>query len=292
MGLIGIMKASRLASKASSFQEKGQLEEAESAYRAALEANPASSEIWHKLGALFKVQARWQEASETFRKALELDDAEQSWWWDLGIAATGLEDWATAREAWKRCELSVPGGEGPIEADLGRASIRLSWSPDGSEVVWARRVDPARVELMGVPLPLTERRWKDLVIHDGVPNGSRRRAGEEFPVFDEIQVARPSAYSTFMLVARIGSRNADRALLDKAEEAGFAAVDWRPSIRFLCETCLQGVPHEKHFHEVEGGERLFGFAAEREEQVREVADAWASEQPDCEVVSVRLMFGA
>jgi hypothetical protein len=64
------------------------------------------------------------------------------------------------------------------------------------------------------------------------------------------------------------------------------------NIRFLCESCLNGVPHKKHFHEVEGGELLFGFAARREEQVREVTAAWASEQSDCEVVSVQLMLDA
>lgn len=287
-----MMKASRLNSKASSLVANGRLEEAESAYRAALEANSTSAETWHNLGVLCKRQGRWQDAAEAFRKALGLDDSEQSWWWDLGIAATGLEDWDTAREAWKKCDLSLPDGEGPIEADMGRAGVRLNPSAESPEVVWARRVDPARVELRGVPLPTSQRRWKDIVIHDGVPSSSRKLAGQEFPVFDEIRLVTPSDYSTFMVVARIGPRNADRALLDKAEEMGFAAVDWRPSIRFLCETCLQGVPHEKHFHEIEGGERLFGFAARREAEVRETTDAWASEQADCEVVSVRLMVGA
>jgi len=191
-----------------------------------------------------------------------------------------------------KCEVDLPGGQGPIAADMGRAAVRVNPSAASPEVVWARRVDPARVELQGVPLPSSQRRWKDVVIHDGVPSSSRKLAGKEYPVFDEIRLAEPSDYSTFMVVARIGPRNADRALLDKAEESGLSAVDWRPSIRFLCETCLQGVPHEKHFHEIEGGERLFGFAARREEQVREVTGAWASEQADCEVVSVRLMLGA
>lgn len=292
MGLVGTVKAWRLASKASSLREEGRLEEAESAYRDALDANATSAEIWHGLGVLYKVQGRWREASEALSKALDLDASDEGWWWDLGIAATGLEDWDTARQAWKKCEVGLPEGEGPVEADMGRAAIRLGRSADSPEVVWARRVDPARAELLGVPLPLTERRWKDVVIHDGVPSASRRLAGEELPVFDEILLAKPSEYSTFMVVARIGPRTADRALLDKAEEMGFSAVDWRPSIRFLCKTCLQGVPHQKHFHEIEGGERLFGLAAPREEEALRVMDAWAAEQSDCEVVSVELVLGA
>lgn len=293
MGLIGKMKAARLAGKAASFLEQGQYEDAESAYRAALDANEASAEIRHGLGVVFKLQGRWEEAAETFRRALDLDDSEQNWWWDLGIAATGLEDWATARQAWKKCEVDLPDGEGPIETDMGRAAVRVRLPGDGGrEELWARRVDPTRVELSVVPLPMTERRWKDVVIHDGVPKGTRRLAGKEYPSFDEIQVARPSDYSTFMVVARIGPRNADRALLDQAEEAGFAAVDWRPSLRYLCDKCIQGVPHERHFHEAQGGERLFGFAARREEEVRQVTGAWASEQDDCEVVGVELMLGA
>ncbi len=286
------MKALRLNSKASSLQEEGHLEDAESAYRAALDANSTAAEIWHNLGVLYKLQHRWQESFEALRKALDLDASDEGWWWDLGIAATGLEDWGTARKAWKKCEVQLPDGQGPIEADMGRAAIRVKSAAESREVVWARRVDPARAELRGVPLPLSQRRWKDIVIHDGVPNGSRKLAGKEFPVFDEIQVATPSEYSTYMVVAKIGPRNAGRALLDKAEASGFSAVDWRSSLRFLCDKCLKGMPHEKHFHEVEGGERLFGVAARREEQVREVVDAWASEESDCEVVSVQLMLGA
>jgi tetratricopeptide (TPR) repeat protein len=192
MGLFDKMKALRLNAKASALQEEGRLEEAESAYRAALDANSTSAEIWHNLGVLYKVQGRWQESFEALRKAVDLDASDMGYWWDLGIAATGLEDWDTARKAWKKCEVDLPEGQGPIEADMGRAAVRIRLSADSSEVVWARRVDPARAELHAVPLPMLKRRWKDIVIHDGVPSGSRKLAGKEFPVFDEIQVAEAS----------------------------------------------------------------------------------------------------
>jgi len=90
----------------------------------------------------------------------------------LGIASTALEDWKTARQAWNHfgLELDING----IEPDLcmGRAPIRLN--PDGNgEVVWGRRIDPARTIIENVPLPESNHRYNDWVLNDGAPIGQR-----------------------------------------------------------------------------------------------------------------------
>jgi hypothetical protein len=81
-------------------------------------------------------------------------------WWNLGIAATALRRWDAARDAWRRFGIQVPDGTGELQMDLGPAPVRLD--PDGrAEVVWGRRVDPARIVVINVPTPESGHRWGD-----------------------------------------------------------------------------------------------------------------------------------
>ena len=89
-------------------------------------------------------------------------------WWNVGIAATALQDWPLARRAWQAYGLKVPGaasGTGePAGMELGSAAVRLS--PEGeAEVVWGRRLDPARIAVLSIPLPSSGRRWGEVVLH-------------------------------------------------------------------------------------------------------------------------------
>ena len=291
MGMLGKMKAAMLTSKGSSLREKGRLDEAEATFRKAIEADASSADAWHNLGLLYKYQGRWPESMECQGKAVELDPEDESWWWDLGIAATGAGDWSAARQAWKRCGVEIPAAEGEVEKDMGPAAVRVKGTAEVPEVIWAQRVDPARAELQGVPLPTTERRWKDVVIHEGVPNGSRGRSGKQFHVFDELRLFKPSGFKTYRVVSSIKPKEAGPALLESFQEAGLAASDWQSSVRFLCEICLTGVPHKVHSHEVHGGERIYGAAANSEDEVREIVSAWNEKWPECEVVGIDLVYG-
>lgn len=283
------MKAARLKSKAMAHKEEGQLDEAEALLREAKGINPTSASVLRNLGLVLQLRGSWQEALENHQQALKLKPAEEEWWWDVGINATAVGDWATARKAWAKSNVEIPPGEGPIEMPVGPAAVRVRVA-EVPEVVWVDRIDPTRAILESVPLPISRRRWKDLVVHNGSQNGSRHREGKGYPVFDELGVIEPSPYKTFGIVARIEPRPAAKDLVDRAEAAGLGGIDWQGSIRFLCETCLTGIPHELHKHEVKGGEWLFGIAAKTEEEVHAVTQAWAEAWPDSELVNTELLF--
>ncbi|HBL30586.1 MAG TPA: hypothetical protein DD490_27440 [Acidobacteria bacterium] len=274
----------RVYTEALACEERGELAEAERLYKEAIQMAPRWAVAPFNLGLLYKRQRRWRESLEYNRRATKLDATDEAAWWNLGIAATAVGDWSTARAAWRGYGIPIPAGEGPIELPLGPIPIRLD--PDGaSEVVWCRRLDPARAVIENVPLPASGRRFGDVLLTDGEPRGTRRVQGREVPVFNEIEVLETSLYKTWSAVAEAEDAAGIEALQDLATERGLAAEDWS-ALRVLCRACSEGRPHahnrdpgsENESGEADG-ERTVGLAAATAEEARDLLNAWSAAAP-------------
>jgi len=249
-------------------------------YRAILAREPSRADCWHDLGIATKHLGLWDECRSVNRRALELEPTDEGAAWNLGIAATALSDWATARAGWRAAGLEVPDGDGPPEMELGAVPIRVA--NDGEpEVVWCRRIDPARAIILSVPTAGCGRRHRDLILHDGSANGERLLNGQRVPVFDELDVLAPSGFSTYE--ARIEVNGADdvRALESSFERTGVVSEDWTASVRSLCRACSEGNPDTgAHDHSVESAwnpMRTIGIASERDESgVKEILSSWVA----------------
>ncbi|HEV3073459.1 MAG TPA: tetratricopeptide repeat protein [Thermoanaerobaculia bacterium] len=272
--------AERLNEEAKARETAGALAEAIALYEAATRAAPTWDAPWFNLGLLYKRRRHWAESLRCNRKATELAPAAgEPAWWNLGIAATALGDWPTARAAWKGYGVDLPEGHGPIEGDLGLVSIRIC-PEDHPETLWCRRIDPARAVLLNVPLPETGRRWRDLILHDGAPNGYRLLDGAEVPVFDELELLAPSPFGTY--VAKLVSARPEPvaaliATLDRLPDV--TAEDWTSSIELLCRACSEGRPHDHHDHAPPAAtpwkpERLVGIAARKPGPAQEAIADW------------------
>ncbi len=133
-------------------EERGESARAEENYRRAIRWDRRWSVPWYNLGLLYKGQGNWPESLRHNRRAVELDSSDEAAWWNLGIAATALGEWREARAAWRACGIEIPEGDGPPDLDFGLVPIRLDPAGCG-EVVWCRRIDPARAVIRNVPLP-------------------------------------------------------------------------------------------------------------------------------------------
>ncbi|MEU0062764.1 tetratricopeptide repeat protein [Streptomyces albidoflavus] len=235
----------------------GRYEDAGALLTRAADLEPWLSESWFNLALLHKFRHDWEQARTAGLRAVALLDRDTGApdWWNVGIAATALQDWPLARRAWQAYGLKIPGdaaasGE-PSGMGLGSAAVRIS--PEGeAEVVWGRRLDPARIEVQSIPLPSSGRRWGEVILHDGVPHGERTTAlGDTYPVFDEIELWAPSPVPTWVVLLE-AQAPADRDALELlAADAGFAAEDWSSSVRLLCRTCSESrMPSDEG-----GGER-------------------------------------
>ncbi len=282
--------AARHNEKAIKLEERGLIAEAVKYYQKAIKLYPAWSVPWYNLGLLRKRQRNWRESLACNQKAATLDPSDEAAWWNLGIAATALENWAEARRAWKAYGIDIPEGEGPIEMEIGSAPIRIN-PYEAAEVVWCRRIDPARAIIDCVPLPQSEHRFGDLLLHDGAPNGYRNVEGKEFPVFDELQMLTPSEYGTFEIMIDGAGPEDVESLSDLAGERGLAAEDWSSNIRMICKACSEGRPGAKHTHDVDQTDyRRIGFAALSETQVMEILREWLATTPQAKIEEINCLL--
>lgn len=250
-------EARRLFRRGLALTEEGLLDDAATTYTRYLELDPSNDSAWFNLGLVYKQLHRWEDSLRCNLKAAELNRESDATWWNLGIAATAVRDWRTARAAWRGFGLDIPDGDGPIDLDLGLTLVRLN--PDGaSEVVWCRRIDPARAIIQSIPLPASGHRHGDCVLHDGEPKGERVIEGRRFLVFNELARWEASPTPTVRVSLRAESGDEVEELLEQLHAAGLIAEDWTGSIRHLCRACSESaVPCDRH-------QAIDGWIAQRE----------------------------
>jgi hypothetical protein len=255
--------------------DSGDTDAAITRFEQVLALDEADANAWFNLGLAYKLRRDWSNAARCNRRAAELDPSMPEASWNLGVAATAQRDWATARWAWRNIGIDPGTGDGAPDLRLGPSPIRLV----NGEVVWGDRVDPCRARLANVPLPESGHRWGDLVLHDVVPNGERQGWGKTWAVFDELIVMEKGEFLTLVCEVIVPTEADHAALQDPFASHDLGAEDWTSSVRWLCETCSLGSPHE---HTGSGSvvpvwlaTRRYGFAGPID-MIRERLTTWAS----------------
>jgi len=267
--------AQQLLEQAIDLEEQGQFDDSITVYQQVIGLEPDWHVPYYNLGLLYKCQCNWQLSYQYNQKAVELNPDNEAAWWNLGIAATVLLNWRTAREAWNHFNLDLEINDEQLTMNLGIVPIRLN--PDGNaEVVWCKRIDPARAIIRNVPLATSGRRYGDTVLNDGAPQGHRIRNGVEVPVFNELQLLTKSDYKTYSVEIDT-ERQED---IDKLEELCYNAniefEDWS-TMRTLCKQCSEGTVHEAHDHDLKtenDSEHHIGFASVSEDAINQVLTTW------------------
>lgn len=271
--------ADKLLQLALELEEAGKQDKAIEVYKKCIATDPNWAVPAFNLGLIYKYRFDWLNSLEFNDLASKLDPSDEPAWWNLGIAATALGDWSTARRAWKGFGIKLPpatSGE-EVRLNLGITPVRILTN---SEVVWTTRIDPARAIIDSIPTSYANRRYRDLVLHDGAPQGYRTVSGKKVPVFDELQLLESSDYRTFSL--RVWARNPhDLKLLEKlCDQADYAMENWTLNIRHLCEQCSRGVPHSEHDKNLpvnlRTGEFQLAIAGLEEGVVRRILLNWQS----------------
>lgn len=272
-------------------------------------AVPGAYSSWFEAGLHAKARREWKQSAEWNTRALDLFGAAESKEfeganpaaWNLGIAATVLGDWDSARLAWTTYGIEgLTEDSGPIDANYGMAPIRLN--PDRpslaleipadygtTEVVWCWRRSPAHAVIASVPLPESGHRFRDVLVHDGEPKGTRRDGDREVSVFDEITKLTDSGIPTWQAQI-VGAKDADVAAAgDVFGERGLGADNWS-GINLMCSDCSHGSPDDNHHHDrLAEGTTLLGLAG-HEDEVAQALQAWQSTRPDVGLVALELLW--
>ncbi|QZA78037.1 hypothetical protein K4H28_00915 [Deefgea tanakiae] len=267
---------------------------AEQHFLAALAIDEQDAVTNYDLALLYKYQSRWAESLRYNRRAAELNPEDEAAWWNLGIAATAMSDWETAAKAWAffgiTMLLDALENAAP-DLKLGLIPVRIT-QDDQVEVLWANRLDPARAQIVSVPMPDCGVRYHDIVLIDGAPRGTRILHGKEVPVFDWLEFWQRSNYSTYVIEANASQELAVNTLDSLVVDAGLALEDWGSNVQMLCKACSEGIPHEHHDQVAAVAEtkwqpeREFGVAALNDQALADVLDAWQAAHPEVEIIEV------
>jgi len=249
-----------------------------SAYERLLAAFPdgeSSPGWWFDAALAYKHLRNWPKAYELGLQAAARAERGVSdpAFWNLGIAATVLREWETAREAWTGYGVTIPPGAGPIEGQFGSACVRID-TGGGQEVVWARRLCPTRARVINVPFAAS-RRFGEVVLHDGVPNGERMFQDRSYPVFDEILLFEPSAVATASVTVHAPAEDVSALCLMFDEHPDMCAEPLSSGV-VLCKCCSEGtITQERTFH---AGEQVVLIAAPLDTAAA-MLDRWRDERP-------------
>jgi tetratricopeptide (TPR) repeat protein len=200
------------------------------------------------------------EAAAEPHDAVAPSNASSNARWNAGIAATALGDWAEARRQWAACGIALPPGDGPIAEHFGVAALRLEpWGR--AATVFARRIDPVRAQLIGVPPPECGYRYGDILLHDCVPLGERRFLQSRVPVYAALQRLIVSEYPGFAATVVCGAQADLDALLAMRVPGIAYAEDWTAAEAY------GDAAHQRMRHRI-------GIAAQSRRSVLRLIERW------------------
>jgi tetratricopeptide (TPR) repeat protein len=142
-----------------------------------------------RLGAIYKARAEWKPALYYCKKTLALDPAQADSWWALGISATALKKRGIAKSVWSKFGLDHFKTSGPI-------CIRLQYQKQ-MEILWVRPIDPARGEIINIPHPNSDRRYRDIILYDREVIGHNVVGRRRVPIMQELSRYKRSGFRTF-----------------------------------------------------------------------------------------------
>lgn len=272
--------------KGQRFLDNNDYEQAEKAFLKSIKAAPNNDTPWYNLALVHKRTRNWKDALLCNQEAAKLSPKNEAAWWNLGIAATALGNWQEARRAWNayRIGVPIPQGDNEFQLDLGPVPIRLNFK-NNHEVVWCRRIDPARAVIENIPTAKSRHRYKDVLLHDGEPKGSRILNGRKVPVFDELQLLRPSTYSTYLAHAEIANQSELLELFEHLLANDIGSENWENDLRSLTDAESYGNARPYQKTEINPNKAIhLGLATKSEDNLKEILGWWNIEHPHHKVL--------
>lgn len=220
-----------------------------------------------RLGEIYKYRQEWKPALYYNKKAVSLDAGNQMAWWNVGIAATALKKGRLARSVWAKFGYSTD------EPSLRPVSVRLSLQGQ-FELLWVSRLGPARGFIRNIPHPRSGRRYGDIVLIDGIPQGFHTSDAYRLPVYEELGLLKISHYRTFSCLLQSAERKEVETLRQLCRDENLGFEVWSNASRAFTSQYFGAAP-EYYFHNFEPqSELLVALAAPDQEAALSVLDSW------------------
>ncbi|MBK6622987.1 MAG: hypothetical protein IPG32_19765 [Saprospirales bacterium] len=262
--------------EAEAYQRKGDVYTAVKLYKKTIRLAPSWARPYVQLGTLYKDRADWKTCLHYTNKALLLDESEKEAWTNLGLAATALKKWKAARQAWNRLGYEFKETDHSPDFDLGTVAIYLN-PRSRPEVVWARRLDPARATLLSIPQPGSSHRYLDTVLFDPASEGTQVVGARRWPAYRALQILKSSPYKTFSVELLDVTLPHVDVLSQLCGEEGIGFDNWSATTHLYLPPTFQENP-EFHLHPFPRGEAaqnvLVGLAAKSLRPLQRILRNW------------------
>lgn len=261
--------------QALAYDRAGDVYNAVKLYKRVMKMAPDWSAPCSFLGKIYKNRNEWRPSLHYSQKAIEHNPFDETAWYNLGIAATALKKWNLAKSAWKQLGYRlIPSKKIP---SINPVPIIIRLNPKSSpELVLAQRIDPVRAYIQSVPQPSSMHGFKDLLLFDTEPSGYHYISGKKFPVYDELEMIRPSLHYTFAIELMTDSLEDVLTLEKLCHDAMLGFDNWSNAYRMThnpnkrtSETFQVSV-----LPEGTNNNFIVAIGAERNSEVEEVIKAW------------------
>jgi len=216
----------------------------------AAKALPGDMSAQFNLGVIKKLETDWAASAAAFETVLRFRPDDQACHWNLGIAYTALGRFSDARLQWQKVGIDIPETDGDYASEGELVPIRLRSQRGGAEVIWARRLCPARVRLKGIPLDLEIGSYNDEFLIDGIADGETTYQGEDVSIFNSLALLKEGGLVPFGCVPKDGSKPLEE-LLHVLNAEVIPHADWRRLMQVIAYPVVVALP------EAEGRHALF-----------------------------------
>lgn len=237
-------------------------------YKKIIRLDKQWKQAYARLGLIYKKRAEWKPALYYCKKAVALDPTQADIWWALGIAATALKKRGIAKSVWSKF--------GQDQQPTHPLCIRLRYNKQ-VEILWVRPLDPARGEIINIPDPASDRRYRDVILFDRDVVGHNVVGRRRVPIFEELDLFKRSGYRTFSCRLHTQEEKYLQALERLCLEHGLGFEIWSNSTRQIIPSAQEASP--EYFSRdllppSAGSECIAAFAAYEMVDVQTVLESW------------------
>ena len=239
----------------------------------AIKLDPRYAPPYLLLGRIYHERQEWKPCLYYHERYATLQPHAAEVWPYIGLAATALRQWRTARAAWNRLGHELPLSMRPVR--LAPAMVGVSCKYRGRrEILWARRLDPVRAELLSLPQLPTGLNYGDTVLFDLQKIGDRMLPAGRVPIYPFLEQTEQRFYRTHRV--RLYTESADPlAVLERlCREAQLGFDNWSAATRQVSGKGLTEYYGNELLQATEHILPLVGIAVRRPDQLHEVLEAW------------------
>lgn len=222
-----------------------------------------------RLGVIYKNRAEWKPALYYCKKTLALDSAQADLWWSLGIAATALKKRGIAKSVWAKFGLDNFKAASPV-------CIRLRYQKQ-IEILWVRPIDPAKGEIINIPHPHSDRRYRDVIIYDREVIGHNVVGRRRIPIMEELSLYKRSGFRTFSCAIHHQRDGHLQSLEQLCVEHGLGFEVWSNSTQQLVPASGSSLPEyfsRDMLPQIESQGCIVAFGAYEMVDVQTVLESW------------------